>query len=136
MGEDTSTSNRYSSRRHTGDGAGPSGRHNQRLGAAGEDLAAAWYTRQGYRVVARNWRTRNGELDLILSRRGELVVCEVKTRSSRRYGHPLEAVTPDKQARIRRLAVAYVAETKARGRLRFDIAAVESGRVEVWEGVF
>lgn len=136
MGEDTSTSNRYSSARHNGERAGPSGRHNQHLGAAGEELAAAWYRRQGYRVVARNWRTRNGELDLILARRGELVVCEVKTRSSRRYGHPVEAVTPDKQARIRRLAMAYVAETKARGRLRFDIAAVESGRVEVWEGVF
>jgi putative endonuclease len=136
MGEDTSTSNRFSSERHTGERPGPPGRHNQRLGAAGEELTAVWYRRQGYRVVARNWRTRNGELDLILARQGELVVCEVKTRSSRRYGHPLEAVTPEKRARIRRLAMAYVAETKARGRLRFDIAAVESGRVEVWEGVF
>lgn len=136
MGEDTSTSNRHSSRRHTGDRVASSGRHNQRLGAAGEDLAAAWYRRHGYRLLERNWRTRNGELDLILARRGALVVCEVKTRSSRRYGHPVEAVTPAKQARIRRLAAAYVAQTGARGRIRFDIAAVESGRVEVWQGVF
>ncbi len=90
----------------------------------------------GYRIVARNWRTRDGELDLIVARRGELVVCEVKTRSSRRYGHPLEAVTPTKQARIRRLAMAFLAETEARGRLRFDIATVESGRVEVFEAAF
>ena len=67
---------------------------------------------------------------------GELVICEVKTRTSRRYGHPVEAVTATKQARIRRLALAYVAATGARGRLRFDIASVEQGEVEVWEAAF
>jgi len=124
---DTSTSNGRT---------GPRPGHNQRLGAIGEELAASWYRRRGYRIVDRNWRTRNGELDLIVARPRELVICEVKTRTSRRYGHPLEAVNATKQARIRRLALAYVAATGARGRLRFDIACVEQGEVEVWQAAF
>lgn len=85
----------------------------------------------------RNWRSRNGELDLVLRRRGELVFCEVKTRSSRVFGHPVEAVTLAKQQRIRRLALQWMATTGSRTRhLRFDVAAVENGRVEVWKAAF
>lgn len=108
----------------------------RRLGDAGEELTAQWYAEQGYEVVARNWRCRNGELDLVAWRGGELVFCEVKTRSSRRFGHPLEAVDARKQHRIRGLALAFIAATGARGRMRFDVAAVENGRVEVYPGVF
>lgn len=110
---------------------------NLRLGDGGEALAARWYTRRGYKVVARNWRCANGELDLVLTRRGELVFCEVKTRSSRRYGHPVEAVTQTKQRRIRQLAVQWMTATGThRRRLRFDVAAVEHGRVQVWQAAF
>src|SRR5579872_3795991 len=73
------------------------------LGRAGEDLAAAWYEARGYAVVARNWRSAGGEIDLV-ARRGRLVVIvEVKARSSDRFGHPAEAVMRDKQLRLRRL---------------------------------
>ena len=107
------------------------------LGERGEQLTADWYRRRGYQVVDRNWRTRNGELDLVLRRRGELVFCEVKTRSSRVFGHPVEAVTLAKQQRIRRLALQWMATTGSRARqLRFDVAAVEHGRVEVWKAAF
>lgn len=107
------------------------------LGAAGERRVSEWYVRRGYRVEARNWRTRNGELDLVLLRRGELVFCEVKTRTSRRFGHPAEAVTPAKQQRIRGLALQWMAATGVRrGRIRFDVATVEGRRVEVRQGVF
>ncbi len=111
----------------------------QRLGAAGEERAARWYLAQGYEVVARNWRCRDGELDLILARARTIVVCEVKTRSSLAYGHPAEAVTPAKQRRIRGLAARWLAEGDPPFRpdaIRFDVAAVLPREVSVIEGAF
>jgi putative endonuclease len=98
------------------------------LGASGEELAARWYTDAGYRVLARNWRCRDGELDLIACRGGLAVFCEVKTRRGLGYGTPAEAVTPAKQRRLRRLALRWLAE-RAPGDarfpdLRFDVACV------------
>ena len=120
--------------------AAPRG-HRQRLGARGEQLAADWYLARGYAVVARNWRCREGELDLVVSRRGELVFCEVKTRSSDRFGVPAEAVTPAKQRRLRVLAARFLADhtgDDAGGRrgIRFDVAAVMGGKVEVIQAAF
>lgn len=77
--------------------------HRLRLGALGEQRAADWYRENGYTVVARNWRCREGELDLVVARPGELVFCEVKARSSARFGTAAEAVTARKQARLRLL---------------------------------
>lgn len=114
-------------------------RASRRLGERGEDRAAAWYRREGYEIVARNWRCRDGELDLIVSRGRTVVVCEVKTRSSLAYGHPAEAVTPAKQQRIRRLARRWLAEADLPARpdrIRFDVAAVLPGSVDVIEGAF
>jgi putative endonuclease len=110
-----------------------------RLGAAGEDRAAAWYRRQGYEIVARNWRCRDGELDLICARGDELVVCEVKTRSSLAFGHPAEAVTRVKQVRIRGLAARWLAEGQAPfapRTIRFDVAAILPSEVSVIEAAF
>ena len=108
------------------------------LGARGEDLAAAWYAERGWQVLDRNWRSgRAGELDVVATRDGVLAVCEVKARSSAAFGTPLEAVTPAKQARIRRLAAAYLAASPVRARtVRFDVAAVLDGRLEVVEDAF
>jgi putative endonuclease len=109
------------------------------LGARGEDAAAAWYTKQGYEVVARNWRCRDGELDLIVRAGRTYVFCEVKTRTSTKFGAPVEAVTRDKQMRIRRLAARWL-EDGAPGPakdIRFDVASVLGPRdVEVVEGAF
>jgi putative endonuclease len=122
-------------------GAGAQRGHKQRLGARGERLAADWYVARGYSVVARNWRCREGELDLVLlATDGDLVFCEVKTRSSDRFGVPAEAVTPAKQRRLRTLAARYLAvegrpSPAGRG-IRFDVAAVMGGRVEVLEAAF
>jgi putative endonuclease len=108
------------------------------LGRAGEDLAATWYAERGWRVVARNWRSgRTGELDVVALKGDVLVVCEVKARTTEAFGTPLEAVTPTKQARIRRLAAAYLATSGVRARrVRFDVAAVLDGHVEVVEDAF
>lgn len=109
----------------------------QRLGHWGEDKAAAWYLERGWTVLDRNWRGAGGELDLVVGRDGTVVFCEVKTRSSTAYGHPAEAVDRRKQQRIRSLAVQWLrqhhepAET-----LRFDVACVLRGRLEVLEGAF
>lgn len=85
---------------------------------------ASWYGEHGYTVVARNWRRRSGEIDIV-ARRGSLtVVCEVKTRTSRDFGSPSEAVGPDKRRRLRRLAAEWLSENPSRGSLRFDVAEV------------
>lgn len=114
-------------------------RGSQRLGTRGEDRAAAWYVAQGYRVLARNWRCREGEIDLICARGDTVVVCEVKARSSLAYGHPAEAVTPAKQRRLRVLATRWLAEAPLDRRpavVRFDVAAVLPGSVDVIESAF
>jgi putative endonuclease len=110
----------------------------QRFGRRGEALAAEWYLAQGYDVLARNWRCALGELDLVLSRGSVVVICEVKARTSDRFGTPAEAVTSAKQARLRRLAATWVVEAAPRRpvALRFDVAAVSGGQVEVLEGAF
>jgi putative endonuclease len=76
------------------------------LGRRGEDLAVAYLEREvGLFPVSRNWRCRDGELDLVLTDGcGLLVVCEVKTRTTTHFGTPAEAITDAKAARIRRLA--------------------------------
>ncbi len=74
------------------------------LGRRGEQVAAAYLERAGFRILDRNWRCAEGELDIVAAERRVLVVCEVKTRSSVRYGGPLEAVGRVKRNRLRRLA--------------------------------
>jgi putative endonuclease len=117
------------------------------VGRAGEDLAVAWYLEHGYEVVDRNWSCREGELDVV-ARRGTLhVFCEVKARSSATFGLPSEAVGPLKRARVRRLAAMWFAQRPggrpevATGRVhggpvRFDVASVLGGVVEITEGAF
>ena len=114
----------------------------RRLGNAGEDAVAAWYEASGYRVLDRNWRCREGELDLVVTGGATLAFCEVKTRASTRFGAPVEAVTATKQRRLRTLAMRWLAEHDVRRRtLRFDVASVTRASdgelaVEVLEGAF
>jgi putative endonuclease len=107
------------------------------LGAAGETAAAAWYEARGYEVVARNWRCRDGELDLVLRQGRKIVFCEVKARTSDAFGLPAEAVTFQKRARIRRLAARWIDEAPVHPReIRFDVAAILGGELEIIEGAF
>jgi putative endonuclease len=111
------------------------------LGTFGEDAAARWYAARGFEIVDRNWRVREGEIDLVARRGRTIVFCEVKTRSSDRFGSPAEAVTATKQRRLRTLAAKWLAEHPERhGEVRFDVASVTpaggSPAVEVVEAAF
>ncbi len=79
------------------------------LGRRGEELAAAFLTEAGYLVVDRNWRCGQGEIDIVAVDGVETVFVEVKTRSTVAFGHPFEAITVQKLARLRRLAAAWCA---------------------------
>ncbi len=96
-----------------------------RLGGRGEELAAAFLQRRGYRLLARNYRTPWGEADLIARHRGVLVFIEVKARQSRRFGLPQEAVHPAKQEKLRRVAEHYLqAQGLSDLPVRFDVVAI------------
>jgi putative endonuclease len=107
------------------------------LGAHGEALTARWYEARGYQVLDRNWRCRDGELDLVLAKGRTLVFCEVKTRSSTAFGAPVEAVTRPKQQRLRGLALRWLEAHDLRGvELRFDVAGVVGREITVIEAAF
>lgn len=95
------------------------------IGRRGENLAAAWLQREGYTILARNWRRPCGELDLIVERDGEIIGVEVKTRSSATMGEPEEAVTRAKQRKLLLTMQTYLMETEAEQRTyRLDVLAV------------
>ncbi|MBD8515895.1 YraN family protein [Plantibacter sp. CFBP 8804] len=95
------------------------------LGRRGEQVAADHLEACGYRILDRNWRCPQGELDLIADDDGTLVFVEVKTRSGVGFGDPAEAVTPSKLARIGRLAGAWCAEHRPRSRrMRVDVVGI------------
>jgi putative endonuclease len=78
------------------------------LGSQGEQLAADFLVRAGLTIVERNWRCAFGEIDIVALDGRTLVICEVKTRAGVRFGAPVESVTRQKAARLRRLAVQWV----------------------------
>jgi putative endonuclease len=95
------------------------------LWRSGEDLAASFYARRGFRILARNYRAPGGEIDVIARRGSLLVFCEVKARATERFGLPAEAVDRRKQARIKRLAGAWLSQNRpGRVTVRFDIVSV------------
>ena len=101
------------------------GNHRKKLGAWGEDIAAHQLEADGFQIVARNWRCRHGEIDLI-AQKGELVAfVEVKTRKGRNMGTPEEALTPRKSKKLMQLAQLYVAENELDVDWRIDLVAVE-----------
>lgn len=95
------------------------------FGGSGEKLAAAHLRKNGYEIIALNWRCRLGEIDLIAKCGDALVICEVKTRRSLRFGSPLEAITPAKQAKLRRLGEYYWSFNTDRSlTVRFDAVSI------------
>jgi putative endonuclease len=95
-------------------------------GKSGEDLAARFLAENGFTILARNYRYERAEIDIVAEEGEELVFVEVKTRRSRSYGAPEEAVTEEKQEQIRSAAEGYLYQHDVDDRpCRFDIVAVE-----------
>ncbi|AZI57829.1 YraN family protein [Nakamurella antarctica] len=100
---------------------------NIELGRTGEDLAVEHYEALGLTIISRNWRCREGELDIVATdHRDLLVICEVKTRSGVGFGLPVESITSGKRRRIRRLAALWLGEHRTRPdiHIRFDVVGV------------
>jgi putative endonuclease len=122
------------------DGAGMSHRRIA-LGKTGEDLACAELERRGYAILARRFRCRGGEIDIIARDGATLVFVEVKARESRAFGAAAEAVTPYKQHRIATIASEYVMQHRLHNRpCRFDVVSIhfDGGQtaVEVFQNAF
>jgi putative endonuclease len=101
----------------------------RQAGAAGEAAAITWLTALGMRVIARDWRCRLGQLDLVCEDGGVLVAVEVKARSGERFGLPQEAVDGRKRAKLRALLDAFRAATGRRDQpCRIDVVAVRLDR--------
>lgn len=98
------------------------------LGMRGERIAERHLVARGMTVLERNWRCAHGEVDLVLRDGDEVVFVEVKTRTSVAFGHPLEAITVAKLARLRRLARVWMREHPGSGRFRIDAVAVLAPR--------
>ena len=82
----------------------------QRIGAFGEDVTSQFLIERGDEILDRNWRIREGEIDLVsLSADGVFHFVEVKTRSSLAFGHPFEAINREKAHRMQRLALGWLA---------------------------
>ena len=97
------------------------------LGKKGEDIAAAFIEKKGYNILFRNYKCSFGEIDIIAEHKKTLSFIEVKTRSTKKYGSPLEAVTSVKQAKISRVALEFVQRYKMDNRTaRFDVVSVQS----------
>jgi putative endonuclease len=112
-----------------------------RMGKSGEDLACRELERRGYAIIARRYRVRGGELDVV-ARDGETIVfVEVKARAGRMFGDAVEAVTPLKQLRMTRLAEQYLMRYRLSDcPCRFDVVSIhyeDSGaRVDVFQNAF
>ncbi|MFM6975113.1 MAG: YraN family protein [Agromyces sp.] len=100
------------------------------LGAYGERCAAEYLEQLGFHILERNWRCRAGELDLVAQDGAVLAVIEVKTRKRMDCGHPFEAITPRKLARLYRLGTMWCAENRWRGAFRVDAVAVLANGVD------
>ena len=97
------------------------------LGQEGEDRAAKFLTRQGYKILERNYRTPSGEIDLIALQGDAVVFVEVKTRTSDAYGAPELAVNPQKQRRMVKAALGYIKQKKLHQvPCRFDVVAIST----------
>ena len=113
----------------------------QQLGILGENVAVRRLEALGYAVLARRYRTRCGEIDIVADDDGTLVFVEVKARADARFGTAAEAVTAWKQRRLVRMARDYLAREEVGDRpCRFDVVAIMFDRpeplVEVFQGAF
>lgn len=94
------------------------------LGREGEELAAEFLKKKGYRIVGKNYRTVFGEIDIIAKDRGVIVFVEVKTRADIGFAYPFEAVNKKKREKIRKTATCYLKHLTKEVPARFDILSI------------
>lgn len=99
--------------------------HNQQIGEKGELLAVQFLNKKGYTVKATNWRYKRAEVDIIAETDKHLVIVEVKTRKTEKFGLPEEAVGAKKQAQLIEAAEAYLEEHNNRKEVRFDVISIK-----------
>ena len=93
-------------------------------------MALEYLRARGYEIVATNWRTRYGEIDIVARDRGTVVVVEVRARRSAGFGTAAESVGPQKRQRLVRMAEAYLQQHAPHASARIDVVTVDGGRVE------
>lgn len=106
--------------------------HTHARGAAGEEAAEAFLRLSGYRIVARNVRTKGGELDLVALDGETLCFIEIKARATQEYGRAIEAVGPQKQRRLTKAALLFLARNRSERPCRFDVLGLDRGRDGAW----
>ncbi len=106
-------------------------------GQTGEDEARAFLESKGYQFIQANYRTQLGELDLIMKDKNTLVFVEVKTLEKTYFSHPYEAVTPKKQRKLIKTALAYIKRYAIRHTpMRFDVISITPWQTEHFEDAF
>jgi putative endonuclease len=109
----------------------------QALGIQGEDLAVAEIERRGYAVLARRYRTRHGEIDIVARDEETIVFVEVKAKDTAGFGRAAEAVGVRKQRRIVSMAVDYLARNRLTAKpCRFDVVAIDGSVLTYYRGAF
>ena len=113
----------------------------QEIGRKGESIAVRYLKKQGYKIVEQNYRSKVGEIDIIARDKKTLVFVEVKTRSSRSFGSPKWAVTPQKQKAISMTALYYLKVTNQTGvNARCDVVSIlarrEAPQIELVRNAF
>ena len=106
-------------------------------GSLGEDSAASYLKKHGYKILERNYRSPFGEVDIVAREKDVIVFVEVKKRNSDAYGHPLEAVTPGKQRHIIRSALFYLKTHRdSPQRIRFDVLGIAGETIKLVRNAF
>jgi putative endonuclease len=96
------------------------------LGSKGEDIASKFLKRNGYRIIARNYTTPLGEIDIVAKDGDTIVFIEVKTRTSNAFGFPFESVTRRKKQKLKNLALLYLKKHRHEAAARFDVISISS----------
>jgi putative endonuclease len=96
----------------------------QQLGRWGEEQAAAFLIKKGYRLVEKNWRARPGEIDLVMRNKDEIVFVEVKTRSGIGFGYPEESITDKKLASLTECCQKYIDEHQINANWRIEVVSI------------
>jgi putative endonuclease len=102
---------------------------NQQLGVWGEELAEEYLMKNGYKILEKNYKNNYGEIDIITKRKGVIVFIEVKTRSSRSFGLPEEAVNKNKAEKLIKASEKYILDNKIKINYQIDVIAIEKDSI-------